>query len=173
MVQGKSGENWVHGGRALACLLIVIIATIPLAAQTPYGLHVWDTPVDPSVFEKRINEQLDLAQKSVSQLLAISGPRTVQNTLGFYDDAVQHRDTAGYQSGLTAEDFFRQFNRNDPLASEVGLRYRSTVLEKAGSRPANDLVRSVLARPQALEAFKGWMNQVFQGMPTNGTPSEK
>ena len=92
--------HWVHRGRGLACLLILMTATLHLPAQTPYGLHVWDTPVDPSVFEKRINEQLDLAQKSVSQLLAISGQRTVQNTLGPYDDAVQYLDTAGYQSGL-------------------------------------------------------------------------
>jgi thimet oligopeptidase len=75
-------------------------AAMQLAAQTPYGPHVWDTPVDPAVFEKRINEQLDLAQKSVTELLAVKGPRTIQNTLGPYDDAVQHLDTAGYQSGL-------------------------------------------------------------------------
>jgi thimet oligopeptidase len=74
---------------------------------------------------------------------------------------------------VIAEDFFSQFNRNDLLASEVALRYRSTVLEKTGSRPANDLVRSFLGRPQALEAFKGWMNQEFQATPTNGTPSGK
>ena len=76
------------------------IAVYASAQSTPYGLHVWDKPVDPAVFEKRINQQLDLAQKSVDQLLAIKGTRTIENTLAPYDDAVQHLDTAGYQSGL-------------------------------------------------------------------------
>jgi thimet oligopeptidase len=72
-------------------------ATTALNAQTPYGPHVWDKPVDPTIFEKHINEQLDLAQKSVDQLLAVRGPRTIENTLAPYDNAVQHLDTAGYQ----------------------------------------------------------------------------
>ena len=74
---------------------------------------------------------------------------------------------------VIAEDFFSQFNRNDLLASEVALRYRSTVLEKPGSMPANDLVKSFLGRPQALDAFKNWMNQEFQGLPTSGQPSDQ
>ncbi len=74
---------------------------------------------------------------------------------------------------VIAEDFFSQFNRNDLLAPEVALRYRSTVLAKTGSMPANDLVKSFLGRPQALDAFKGWMNQEFQGMPASGQPSGK
>jgi hypothetical protein len=60
-------------------------ATTALNAQTPYGPHVWDKPVDPTIFEKHINEQLDLAQKSVDQLLAVRGPRTIENTLAPYD----------------------------------------------------------------------------------------
>jgi thimet oligopeptidase len=67
------------------------------AAQTPYGPHLWDKPVDPTIFEMRLNEQLDLAQKSVDQLLAVRGPRSIENTLAPYDNAVQHLDTAGYQ----------------------------------------------------------------------------
>ena len=37
--------------------------------------------------------------------------------------------------------------------------------------PANDLARSFLGRPQALDAFKGWMNQEFQDMPAASQPS--
>jgi thimet oligopeptidase len=74
---------------------------------------------------------------------------------------------------VIAEDFFSQFNRNDLLASEVALRYRSTVLEKTGSMPANDLVRGFLGRPQALDAFKGWMNQEFRGVPASRASSGK
>ena len=69
---------------------------------------------------------------------------------------------------MIAEDFFSQFDRNDLLAPEVALRYRSTVLEKTGSMPANDLVKSFLGRPQAIDAFTRWMNQEFQGLPAAG-----
>ena len=72
---------------------------------------------------------------------------------------------------VIAEDFFSQFDRNDLLAPEVALRYRSTVLEKTGSMPANDLVKSFLGRPQAIDAFKSWMNQEFQGLPAGSQPS--
>jgi len=36
---------------------------------------------------------------------------------------------------VIAEDFFNKFDRNDLLAPEIALRYRSTVLEKTGSMP--------------------------------------
>jgi thimet oligopeptidase len=74
---------------------------------------------------------------------------------------------------VIAEDLFSEFNRNDLLAPEVALRYRSTVLEKTGSMPANDLVKSFLGRPQALDAFKGWMNQELQTSPASGQASGK
>ena len=90
---------YVHAGRSLACLLVLMAAAIHSTAQTtPYGPHVWDKPVDPATFEKRINEQLDLAQKSVDELLAVKGARTIDNTLAPYDDAIQALDTAAYQS---------------------------------------------------------------------------
>jgi thimet oligopeptidase len=93
-------RHFLPAGRAMACLLIVMMATTALSAQTPYGPHVWDKPVDPSIFDKRIDEQLNLAQKSIDQLLAVKGPRTIQNTLAPYDKAVEHLDTAGYQAGV-------------------------------------------------------------------------
>ena len=74
---------------------------------------------------------------------------------------------------VIAEDFFSQFDRNDLLASEVALRYRSTVLEKTGSMPANDLVKTFLGRPQALDAFKSWMNQELQSTPGSSQPAGK
>ena len=88
-------------GHVLACLLVLLTAAVPLTAQTAtYGPHVWDKPVDPATFEKRIDGQLDMAKKSVDQLLAVKGARTVENTLVPYDNAVQRLDTAAYQSGL-------------------------------------------------------------------------
>ena len=39
--------------------------------------------------------------------------------------------------------------------------------------PANELVENFLGRPQALDAFKGWMNQEFQDMPAKGEATGK
>jgi thimet oligopeptidase len=69
---------------------------------------------------------------------------------------------------VIAQDFFSQFNRDDLLAPEVAARYRTTVLEKTGSMPANDLVKNFLGRPQAMDAFVAWMNQEFEGLPASG-----
>ena len=69
---------------------------------------------------------------------------------------------------VIAQDFFKQFDRNDLLAPEVAARYRTTVLEKTGSMPANDLVKNFLGRPQAIDAFVAWMNQEFEGLPPSG-----
>jgi thimet oligopeptidase len=90
-----------HAGRSLAFLLFLFAATLQSSvAQVPYGPHLWDQPLDPATFEKRVNEQLDLAQKSIDQVLAVSGPRTVENTLAPYDNTVLYLDTAAYQAGL-------------------------------------------------------------------------
>jgi thimet oligopeptidase len=62
--------------------------------------HLWDRPLDPAILEKRVNEQLELAQKSINELLAVKGPRTIENTLAPFDNATEKLDTAGYQTGL-------------------------------------------------------------------------
>jgi hypothetical protein len=38
-------------------------------AQTAvFGPHLWDKPLDPEIFKKRVNQQLDAAQKSINEL---------------------------------------------------------------------------------------------------------
>ena len=89
----------LYPGRSLAFLFLLLATVKSSFAQTAsYGPHVWEKPLDPASFEKRINEQLDMAQASIDQLLSIKGARTVENTLAPYDNAVQCLDTAGYQS---------------------------------------------------------------------------
>ena len=91
----------VHAGRTLAFLIFLFAATLQSSvAQVPYGPHLWDKPLDPATFEKRVNEQLDLVQKSIDQVVAVKGPHTIENTLAPYDNAVLYLDTAAYQAGL-------------------------------------------------------------------------
>jgi thimet oligopeptidase len=61
-----------------------------------------------------------------------------------------------------ALDFFAQFDREDLLAGPAGMRYRRSVLEPGGSKPAAKLVEDFLGREQSLEAFKNWIGEEFE-----------
>jgi Zn-dependent oligopeptidase len=41
----------------------------------------------------------------------------------------------------------------------VAIRYRKTVLEPGGSKPAAELVKEFLGRPFNFTAFEKWLNQ--------------
>ena len=86
--------------RHLACLalLFAAISQSAFAQAATFGPHLWDRPLDPSILDKRVTEQLEAAQKSISQLLAVKGPRTIENTLAPYDDAIAKFDLAFGQS---------------------------------------------------------------------------
>jgi thimet oligopeptidase len=84
----------------LPLLLAAVTLTNASAQTAKYGPHLWAAPVDPAIFEKRVDEQLDIVQKSVDQILAVKGPRTIENTLQPYDAAVEALDTAGNGAGL-------------------------------------------------------------------------
>jgi thimet oligopeptidase len=81
-------------------LLLATAWQSAVAQTTPFGPHLWDKPLDPAILEQRVDDRLARAQKSLDALLAVKGPRTVENTLALYDDAIEQIDTAGNQSGL-------------------------------------------------------------------------
>jgi thimet oligopeptidase len=62
---------------------------------------------------------------------------------------------------VIAEDFYAQFNRDNPMKGDASARYRNLVLEPGGSMSANDLVKNFLGRPQNMEAQKTWMGEEF------------
>lgn len=63
---------------------------------------------------------------------------------------------------VIALDFFAQFDKSNMLDGPTAMRYRRAVLEPGASKPAADLVKDFLGRPQNMEALKTWMNQEFQ-----------
>jgi thimet oligopeptidase len=86
---------------------------------------------------------------------------------------------AGYASNyytyvldkVIAIDFFSQFDKHNLLDGPTAMRYRRTVLEPGASKPAAELVKDFLGRPQQMNAIKDWMNQEFQPpqpAPTSG-----
>jgi thimet oligopeptidase len=46
------------------------------------------------------------------------------------------------------------------------MRYRRTVLEPGATKPAAELVKDFLGRPQKIDAMKAWMNEEFQPAET-------
>src|ERR1700734_2543223 len=67
-------------------------------APALYGPHLWDAPLTPDTLQKRVDEQLALAQKSLDQMLAVTGSRTIDNTLSPFDDASLQLDVALLQA---------------------------------------------------------------------------
>ena len=59
-------------------------------AQPP----IWSAKPDAGAFEKMENERISAAQRAIDKVIAVSGPRTVANTLTTYDEAVSQIDAA-------------------------------------------------------------------------------
>jgi thimet oligopeptidase len=63
-----------------------------------------------------------------------------------------------------ALDFFAQFDREDLIGGTAAMRYRRSVLEPGGSKPAAELVHDFLGRAQSLEPFKAWIAEEFEAV---------
>jgi len=63
---------------------------------------------------------------------------------------------------VIAIDFFSKFDRKNLLEGPMAMHYRRKVLEPGATRPAAELVKDFLGRPQNMVALKTWMNEEFQ-----------
>ena len=66
---------------------------------------------------------------------------------------------------VIAVDFFSQFDTKNLLDGSAALRYRKSVLEPGSSKPAAELVKDFLGRPQSVDALKTWMDKEFEAAP--------
>ncbi len=69
---------------------------------------------------------------------------------------------------VIALDFFAQFDPGNLLGGDAGERYRKTVLEQGGSKPAKEMVRDFLGRGEEFAAFSKWLNEEFEEAGTQG-----
>jgi thimet oligopeptidase len=69
--------------------------TIP-ASQPP----VWSARPGADAFEKVENERLAAAEQAIARIIAVHGPRTIENTVAPYDEATRQLNTAIYQANL-------------------------------------------------------------------------
>lgn len=84
-------------------LLFVLCLTAPLlSAQTITVSQptLWASKPDVAAFEKIENDHLAAGRGAIDALIAVKGPRTVENTLVPYDQAVRQNNSAGYFAGL-------------------------------------------------------------------------
>ena len=66
---------------------------------------------------------------------------------------------------VIAIDFFSQFDKNNLIDGPTAMRYRHSVLEPGSTKPAADLVKDFLGRPQSIEPLKAWIGREFEGTP--------
>jgi thimet oligopeptidase len=86
-----------------ACLLAhsALAAEPETAAAKPSDpLRAWVGLKDPASMESWVNWQISEEKRLIAQLLAVKGPRTVDNTLAPYDEAQTHLTLAGNQAYL-------------------------------------------------------------------------
>ncbi len=86
---------------ALSCVLGLFVASAAcgqdlIDRQPP----IWSTKPDVGAFERIENDRLAAAQRSIGRIAAGKPPRTIEGTLGAYDEAVQQLNAAAYFSGL-------------------------------------------------------------------------
>jgi thimet oligopeptidase len=60
---------------------------------------------------------------------------------------------------VIAKDMFSEFAaKGDIMDTSIASRYRKSVLEPGGSKPAADLVKDFLGRPYSFKAYEAWLN---------------
>lgn len=78
-------------------LLAINVVAQPASISQP---TVWAGKPDVTAFEKIENDRLAAAQHSVDTLVAVKGPRTVENTLAPFDEAIRQINSAAYLAQL-------------------------------------------------------------------------
>jgi len=69
---------------------------------------------------------------------------------------------------VIAIDFFAQFDKSNLLDGPTAMRYRRAVLDQGASKPATELVKDFLGRPQNMDALKAWINEETRQPPAQG-----
>jgi Zn-dependent oligopeptidase len=82
------------------CLPFFLAAVLSAQNITVSQPTIWASKPDVSAFEKIENDRLAAGQRAIDTLIAAKGPRTVENTLVPYDEAVRQNNSAGYFAGL-------------------------------------------------------------------------
>src|SRR3984893_4488682 len=127
--------------RCVFGLITASVAAIAGARDLPRDQPpVWSTKPDVNAFEKIENGRLEAAQRSIDKIVAVKGPRTIDNTLANYDEALRQINAALYFSSLM-----------EAVHPDAAFRDRATAMTRkvSAAQTALSLNRSVY---QALAA---------------------
>ena len=71
----------------LACVILLFTGTFhtALAQSAVYGPHLWDKPLDPGVFEKRVNEEFHFLDGGCPGVVGHAFPAS-EVAFGQFDD---------------------------------------------------------------------------------------
>ena len=84
----------------LFCLPFLLAAVLSAQRVTVSQPTIWASKPDVAAFEKIETDRLAAGQRAIDTLLSAKGPRTIENTLVPFDEAVRQNDSAGYFAGL-------------------------------------------------------------------------
>jgi thimet oligopeptidase len=82
------------------CLPLVLAAVLSAQKITVSQPTIWAGKPDIAAFEKIETDRLAAGQRSIDTLLSAKGPRTIENTLVPFDEAVHQNNSAGYFAEL-------------------------------------------------------------------------
>ena len=107
--------------RLLSAVQVAFLVLIqPVHAEQP---SIWISHPDAAAFEKIEEQHLAAAQQSLAALLAVRQPRTIDNTLRPFDEALRHINSANYFAGMM-----------QAIHPDAAFRDRATAMvEKAGA----------------------------------------
>ncbi|HAT33395.1 MAG TPA: peptidase M3 [Janthinobacterium sp.] len=63
---------------------------------------------------------------------------------------------------VIAIDFYSRFDHEHPLDGPAAASYRKMVIEPGATKPAAQLVKDFMGRPQNMDAFKTWLGEEFK-----------
>lgn len=119
-----------------ALLLATTLAPRPTAAA-PAAMPGDDAPFwtgkpDSAAFDARQRRRIALAQAAIARMLAAKSPRTIQNTLVPYDEALRQLDMAGSQASLAENVLPDRATRNaaEKLSQDVAAYFTELSLNR-------------------------------------------
>lgn len=103
--------------------LALLSAALPVAAQNAADpLHGWTSASTPAAFEAWIQQRIVAEKADLAKLQSVTGPRTVENTLRPYDDAVNELAVAGNNAYLlySLADTAALRDKGQQMAAQIG-----------------------------------------------------
>ena len=86
--------------RIITLFALVAVSAAAGAQQMPAQPPIWSKKPDATAFEKIENGRLEAAQRAIDKIVAVKVPKTIDNTLSNYDEAVRQINATLYFSML-------------------------------------------------------------------------